>query len=166
MKTQSLESQPIFCDLTAIPASDRNQHMITVTQLFQAVQEVRRLSGGYAFRLPNEDDMFMTLARFVENERRCCPFFGFGLEIEPNGESLWLRLTGSEEARELLETLVGDLPEAVRRQLIRTGPEDYLDEAISARAFRVVTDAFKQRGISPLVDDTSGDEVMIACDPP
>jgi hypothetical protein len=132
----------IACDLTAIPVSDRKQHMLIVTQVFQAVQEVHKLPDGYAFRLPNEADMFMAMVQFVGNERRCCPFFGFGLEIEPNGGPLWLRLTGGEGVREFLETIVGDLPEAVRQQLIRTGPDDYLDKETTAQAFRVVADAF------------------------
>ena len=28
MNTDPIESQPIFCDLTAIPASDRKQHLL------------------------------------------------------------------------------------------------------------------------------------------
>ena len=144
MNTDPIESQPIFCDLTAIPASDRKQHLLAVTQLFQAVQEVRKLPDGYALRLPNEGDMFMAMARFVENERRCCPFFGFGLKIEPNGGPLWLRLTGSEGAREFLETIAGDLPEAIRKQLILTGPDDDLDKEAVTQAALAVADTFKK----------------------
>lgn len=145
MNTHPIESQTIFCDLTAISASDRKQHLLTVTQVFQAVQEVRKLPNGYALRLPNEGDMFMAMARFVENERRCCPFFGFGLEIEPNSGPLWLRLTGSEEAKGFLETIVGDLPEAVRKQLIRTDPDDYLDKEAVTQASLLVADTFKRK---------------------
>jgi hypothetical protein len=144
MNTHPIESQPIFCDLTTISASDRKQHLLTVTQLFQAVQEVRKLPDGYALRLTNEGDIFMAMARFVENERRCCPFFGFGLEIEPNGGPLWLRLTGSQEAREFLEIIVGDLPEAIRKQMILTGPDDHLDKEAVTQAALLVADTFKK----------------------
>ena len=27
----------------------------------------------------------MTAAKFIENERLCCPFFHFGRKVEPNG---------------------------------------------------------------------------------
>lgn len=108
MSTNVIESQPIVCDLTAIPVSVREQHVITAPKIFRAAQEVQELPNGYAFRLPNEPGMFMALAQFVENERLCCPFYHFGLEIEPNGGPLWLRLTGNEGVKQLLETALGE----------------------------------------------------------
>ena len=115
MNITSIESQPIACDLTAISAADREQHIPTATQIFQTAQVVQELPNGYAFRLPNEMFMFMVLARFVENERRCCPFFRFVLEIEPNGGPLWLQLTGGEGVKEFLQMLLNDLRKETER---------------------------------------------------
>jgi len=28
----------------------------------------------------------MAIAKFIVKERLCCPFFHFGLKVEPNGE--------------------------------------------------------------------------------
>ena len=134
MNTNMNENQPIACEGTAIPASDRDQHLATVTQIFQAVQEVRELSNGYAFKLPNEPGMFMMLANFVENERLCCPFYGFGLELEPGGGPVWLRLTGGEGVKQFIETIFSDVPGAIDKQLIRFEPDDNLNEAISQAA--------------------------------
>jgi hypothetical protein len=129
------ENPPIACDLTAIPASvDRAQLAAAVAHIFQAAQEVQALPNGYAFRFPNQDGMWMALAHFVEHERRCCPFYAFALELEPNGGPLWLRMTGGEGVKEFLEQVFGDLHGAVRRQLIRTAPGDALDEAIAQAA--------------------------------
>lgn len=134
MKTDPIESQPIACDLTAIPDTDRKQHIFTVQQIFQAVQHAQELPDGYAFQLPNEAGMFMSLAQFVENERLCCPFYNFVIEVEHNGGPLWLRLTGGDGVKEILKAISGDLQEAVRRQLIRTDSTIGLDEALAQAA--------------------------------
>ena len=132
MNPTPIEAQAIVCDVTAIPAPAREEHILTAARIFRAVQEVRDLPGGYAFRLANEPDMFMGLARFVENERRCCPFYDFGLEIEPNSGPLWLRLTGGEGVKELLRTaLYEQVDPAVLKRLIHTGADLRLDDFIA-----------------------------------
>lgn len=143
MNTDPIETQPIACDLTAIPAGDRKQHIFTVQQIFQAVQHAQGLSNGYAFQLPNEPGLFMSVAQFVENERLCCPFYNFVIEVEPNGGPLWLRLTGGDGVKELLEVISGDLQEAVRKQLIHIGPDDGLDQAI-AQAAPILADTLRR----------------------
>lgn len=97
-----LEAQPIVCDLTAIPAPVREQHLTTARQLFQSAEEIRELSDGYTVRLPNAPGMWLALATFVEHERRCCPFWRFTLTVEPNDGPLWLALSGPADAKALL----------------------------------------------------------------
>ena len=91
---------PIACDLTAIKADERLHHEVLTHRLFSAVQEVHELPDGYGFRLPTE--MLLTAAEFVSRERLCCPFFRFHLEIEPGGQSFWLKVTGSSEVKEFV----------------------------------------------------------------
>jgi hypothetical protein len=95
----------IACDLTAIDASERDQHFLTVEQLFAAVQYSDELPDGYAFRLPAE--RLLDAAHFIANERLCCPFFTFALHLEPNGGPLWLRLTGSAEVKQFIQAEFG-----------------------------------------------------------
>ena len=108
MNTNSTETQPLTCDLTAIPADVREEHVITAPQLFALAQEVQELPNGYAIRFSNEPGMFMAIAKFIENERLCCPFFNFGLEIEPNSGPLWLRLTGGDGVKDVLKITLFD----------------------------------------------------------
>ncbi len=103
MKT-TMEDQALACDLTAIPAPAREEHIISAPQLFQTAQEVQELSNGYALRFLNEPGNFKAIAKYIENERLCCPFFSFELEVKPNGGALWLRLTGGEGVKELLRS--------------------------------------------------------------
>lgn len=132
MNPPLLPDQPLVCDLTAIPAPARDEHLQTATQIFQAAQSIQELPNGYALQLPNAGEGFMALARFVENERRCCPFFRFELEIEPNRGPLWLRLTGGAGVKELLQSTLRDQVDgATLRRLIQTGDDARLNETVA-----------------------------------
>lgn len=133
MDTHSNEDQPLVCDLTAIPADAREEHALTAPQLFALAQEVQELANGFAIRFSNEPGRFMAIAKFIENERLCCPFFNFGVEVEPYGGPLWLRLTGGEGVKEMLQfTLLDSIEDkTVLKQLIRTGGDTHLDEVVA-----------------------------------
>ena len=73
------------CDMSAMTPIERQQHIATTREVFGAVQEIRELPNGYSFRLADEEGIFMQAAAFLSKERLCCPFFGFGIEIEPKG---------------------------------------------------------------------------------
>ena len=133
------DPQPLACDLTAIPASEREEHIITGPQLFHTAQEVQELSNGYAIRFLNEPGKFLAMAEFVENERLCCPFFRFRLEVEPNGGALWLRLTGGEGVKEILKATMLESHEGdALKKLIHTGGDVRLDEAVVRAALPIL----------------------------
>jgi hypothetical protein len=92
----------IACNPHAVPAEQRERWMTVGTQLYAAVQEVRELPDGYAFRLPTDPEMLLLVAEDLNMERLCCPFLRFTLEIEPNGGPFWLRFTGGEGVKEFL----------------------------------------------------------------
>ena len=92
---------PLACVMAAIPAAERSSHSALASALFvERVQERRDLPDGYAFRF--EADALVDLARFLVNERRCCPFLSFEIAVAPNDGPVWLRLTGPDGTRELL----------------------------------------------------------------
>lgn len=131
MNTLPAEAQPLVCDMTAIPAADREDHILEATQIFQSAQIIQELPNGYALQIPNQGDMWMALARFVESERKCCPFFNFVIEAEPNAGPLHLRLTGGEGVKELLQASLSEqLGSEIRQQLIHTGGDAHLDVVI------------------------------------
>lgn len=133
MKNNSTDTQPLACDLTVIPSNVREEHVITAPQLFALAQEVQELPNGYAIRFLNEPGRFMAIAKFIENERLCCPFFSFGLEVEPNSGPLWLRLTGGEGVKEILQTTLFDSIEdkTALKNLIQTGGDTHLDDVVA-----------------------------------
>jgi hypothetical protein len=79
-------------------------HQANAQRIFASVQEVQELPTGYALRLPNETDLLQTIMAFISYERLCCPFFQFGLEIEPQQGPIWLRLSGTEDVKFFLQS--------------------------------------------------------------
>ncbi|HEX7315024.1 MAG TPA: hypothetical protein VF297_13945 [Pyrinomonadaceae bacterium] len=100
---------PIACDMSAIDPGQRARHVATGAHLFRAVEEIRELPDGYAFRLPPDADALRKTAEFISMERLCCPFLGFALEVEPEGGPVWVRLTGREGVKAFIREEVGGL---------------------------------------------------------
>jgi hypothetical protein len=94
----------LACNPNAIPADRREQWAVTGQQVYAAVQEVRDLPDGYAFRLPADPAMLLKVAEYINNERLCCAFVYFTVEIEAQGP-LWLRLTGAEGVKEYMRSV-------------------------------------------------------------
>jgi len=99
---------PFACDMTAIAPGERDAHLATIERLFRSVESVREVADGYSFQLPNEAEILLTAAQFISLERLCCPFFGFGLEVEREGGSVWLSLTGREGVKPFIMAEVRD----------------------------------------------------------
>lgn len=101
----SQQPEPILaCSVHAIPQELRPAHQANTERVFASVQEVRELPTGYSLRLPNETDLLHTIVAFISYERLCCPFFHFGLEVEPEQGPIWLRLTGIMDVKPFLRS--------------------------------------------------------------
>jgi hypothetical protein len=146
MNTNPGEEQALACDLTAIPANVREEHVVSAPQLFATAQQVQELADGYAIRFVNEAGSFMKIAKFIENERLCCPFFHFGLELEPNGGPIWLRLTGGAGVKEMIQSvLLESRNDATELQkAIRTGDDPGLDAIIASTSFPLLKNTPKK----------------------
>jgi hypothetical protein len=104
---------PIACDLSAMDASQRQRHQAAIATWRQQIQEIVELTDGYAFRFPPDESLCLALAEFMALERRCCPFLGFTLALDPEGGPLWLRLTGREGTKPFLRAAFGIADSAV-----------------------------------------------------
>jgi hypothetical protein len=92
----------LACIPSAIPAAERQGHFKLARELFgQQAQERAALPSGYAIRFPA--DALRAIAQFVSNERKCCPFMHFELTLGAGSEALWLRMTGPEGTRDVLD---------------------------------------------------------------
>ena len=104
MDSQTTHDLPIACDLTAIDAEVRSMHVESAKQLLhEGAQEVQELPDGFAFRYPAEQ--YGQVTQFIANERLCCPFFSFVLEVTPANGPIWLRITGREGVKDFLQLI-------------------------------------------------------------
>lgn len=110
------KESPFACDMTAIAPEQRGAHLATIEKLFRSVESLGELPNGFAFQLPNQSDFLLLVAEFISLERLCCPFFGFEVEVEREGGSLWLKLTGREGVKPFILAEIGDhLPTSVQK---------------------------------------------------
>lgn len=92
---------PLACDLLAIDPAHRLAHVTAGSVLFQtAVQESHELPDGLAFRFAAE--AYAEVTTFIAQERHCCPFFQFQLDVSPDHGPIWLRITGADGAKAVL----------------------------------------------------------------
>ena len=98
---QMYHESPIACDLTAIPVAQRAAHAVRAHHLlFDVAQETQERSDGYAYRF--DSDSYPLVAEFIANERRCCPFFRFVLEVTAERGPLWLHISGRDGVKDFL----------------------------------------------------------------
>jgi hypothetical protein len=95
----------ICCDPNAVPPEQRDRWAAVGRQVYAAVEEVRDLPDGYRFRLPTTSAMLLQLAEYVSNERLCCGFLRFQIEVEPAKGPVWLQLTGADGVKDYLRAV-------------------------------------------------------------
>jgi hypothetical protein len=93
---------PLVCNMDVFTPAQREAHIQTTTELIQAVQSVQEVENGYEFTFPNETQFISGIAEFISNERLCCPFLNFTLNIISNREPVSLLLTGPLGTQEFL----------------------------------------------------------------
>jgi hypothetical protein len=109
------DSTTLACDMSAIPAEEREHHRQTAGDLLTAVDAVEEESDGYRLRLPADGETIRRAAAFVSRERLCCPFFDFTLEVGREGGPVWLALSGGSGVKDYLEETLIPRLEEVRR---------------------------------------------------
>ncbi|SRR6266498_861683 len=93
---------PLVCNMNVFTSAQREAHIQITTELIQAVQSVQEMENGYEFTFPNETEFISKIAEFILNERLCCPFLKFTLNVFSNNEPVSLSLTGPIGTQEFL----------------------------------------------------------------
>ncbi|MEM7200590.1 MAG: sulfotransferase domain-containing protein [Planctomycetota bacterium] len=66
-------------------------------------REVKELNDGYAFRYPSGESWQTRIRDVRDHYTRHFPYFTTEIAVEPGDGSVWLRITGPDGAKELLE---------------------------------------------------------------
>jgi len=84
----------LVCVPAAIPAAERAQHIALASELLnRRMVEWIDWADGFGFRFA--PDSLPELSRFIDKERKCCPFNAFELLVAPLSGPIWLRMTGA-----------------------------------------------------------------------
>lgn len=106
MSQNTIVQSPFACDLTAIAPEQRAAHRALSAHLFgELAPETRELPQGYTFLFSAEH--LGEVASFVENERRCCPFFAFDIAVAAEGGPIALSITGPEGVKAFIQAELG-----------------------------------------------------------
>ena len=110
--------ETFVCNVNALTAAQRERHRKLGRMLRSAVVERAELENGYVFvldpgRLPADSAgrtfCVVEVGEWVDLESRCCPFLTFGIEVEPEGKIVRLRLTGGKGVKAFLDSELGML---------------------------------------------------------
>ena len=88
--------QPIACDLSVFTPQERTEHFARGKRIF-AFARIDELSDGYAFTWT---DARAELETWIDEEKRCCPFFEF--DLTRTSSETKLAITGPLEAKAIL----------------------------------------------------------------
>lgn len=135
------DAVPIACDPHAVPEQMRDRWVEAGMQVYAAVLEVQEVTDGYRFRLPADSAMLLTLADYISNERLCCPFLHFLIEVEPTRGPFWFCLTGGAGVkaylRSVFETASLLNEEVARAAGFRQAP---VDQTVHEALFQLMTE--------------------------
>jgi hypothetical protein len=91
---QASTTQPVFaCRLGALTPQERAQQKELTAQLERATTRVTEDPEGYTFHYASNLSPSKVMA-WVENERKCCPFLRFTLDMSEDGGPSQLRVWG------------------------------------------------------------------------
>jgi len=85
-----------YCDRSGLTAEQRARKKEVDRILRTALLGIREIDRGFEFEYPSDLDTYRAAAEFVPLERACCPFFEFGIRLEPEGGKLRVSLTGPD----------------------------------------------------------------------
>lgn len=108
MESES-QNQPIACNLAVFSATEAAAHEELTRFMMSNAQEVTELADGFTLRFADSLQWTPKLATFVQQERRCCPFFTFELHFAPTLGPVALTIRGPEGAKALIEQAFGAL---------------------------------------------------------
>jgi len=95
---RATHNDPIVCDMSAIPADQRQSHIALAKSLL-ASSVVFESDAEMRFELA--PDRLADVIRFVDNERRCCRHLAFFVEVPARDANLLLRVSGPGVREEL-----------------------------------------------------------------
>src|SRR5882672_5061529 len=93
---QLIPQSKFYCNTKALNPTERAHHKLLTDKLVAKRTRIVETEKGYEFQYNPATISLAELADWVAAESKCCPFFGFHIDLEDEGKLLCLRLTGEE----------------------------------------------------------------------
>ena len=94
-----------YCNIKELSAKEGTRHKeLTEKKLLAARNETIETETGYEFQYSPDKVTIVEVAEWVVVESKCCPFFDFHIDLENQGKSVCLRLTGSEGIKDFIRS--------------------------------------------------------------
>ena len=90
---------PVACTITEERAEERAGWMRDA--LVPAYSGAEAREDGVAVRFDGADATLSAVARFVREEKECCAFADYRIDVSPPYDETWLTVTGPEGTREM-----------------------------------------------------------------
>lgn len=109
-----LDSSPtVECTIDAARAAERAERV--AADLIPAFAGATEHTDGVTVRFTGTDDTLSAVARFVAEEKECCAFADYRIDVVPPYEETRLTITGPEGTRamfaeEFVPRLEGEIP--------------------------------------------------------
>ncbi len=85
-------------------SAQRKRHSEVLSPaLISAKLNTSELPDGYAFEFPSDAKTFATVSEWIGNERLCCPFFEFDLQLGQSSAPTLLRITGPDGVKPFIQ---------------------------------------------------------------
>jgi hypothetical protein len=95
---------PFACNRMALTPDQRKRHFDELGPKLRSLKKsFRELPNGYEFEFSPDSNTVQLVEEWAVGERACCPFFDIDMHLEREGGSLWLRLTGREGVKQLIQ---------------------------------------------------------------
>jgi hypothetical protein len=96
------QAPPLACNLKAFTAEERADWRKQLDHVMASVSAAKEISDGYSFSVDVRKASLVDVARWVELERKCCPFLVFEIGMQGQHGSAWLNLRGAKGVKEFI----------------------------------------------------------------
>jgi hypothetical protein len=100
------ETNGIACDRGALTPRVWKRHEAETKRLVQGASETKELPAGWSFRETADPATLQALARWVSEERLCCPFIRYEIVVPAKSKDAWLELTGEPGVKDLIGEVI------------------------------------------------------------
>ena len=105
--------KPIACDLSVFPGPERIDHQNQSSALVRHAVRLTEAKDGFTFFHSYTSDKFVSFAKWITAESKCCPFLHFELALQPidDGYEIAITLRGDEQIKDFLRSEFQGLPD-------------------------------------------------------